>query len=286
LISVVVTVRNEGPRLGALLDSLLVQQSPWEVVIVDSESEDDTLAVAQQYAQRHPSIRVFEHPGTRGEGRNFGVAQARGASVAFIDGDCVAGPGWLAGLRSQLQRTSIAAGVTQQVGYAPWESLARVELEHRGFDVTHPSCNLAYEKEVFDRLGGFDPWFHTAEDIDLNYRAVDAGHEIVEVREAVVFHKTRSTVRKFLQQAFWNGYGRKQLTLKHGRLWSRYSLRQMFRTQLNTWALLRLGAALVGYLMAYIREVSHDRGDAEGEDAGVPRTSPPDNSRGASARRP
>lgn len=280
MVSVVVTVRNEGRNLAPLLESLLLQEAPFEVLVVDSNSEDDTLAIARAYEARHPGVvRVLEHGGTRGESRNFGVQQARGEHVAFIDGDCVATPGWLAALRTALQRVEIASGETQQVGWSPFETLARVELKHKGYDVTAPSCNLAYRRAVFEEVGGFDAWFRTAEDIDLNYRAVDRGHTLAHVPEALVFHKTRSTIFGFLKQAFWNGYGRKQLTLKHGRLWERYKLGTLLATQLQFWALVRLGAALWGYILAKLRE-PRDR-------FGPPRSAAaPQGVRGAPARRP
>jgi glycosyltransferase involved in cell wall biosynthesis len=268
LVSVVVTVRNEAKHIAALLDSLLVQERPFEVLVIDSNSEDGTPDLVRAHAERHEEVVLLLHGGTRGESRNFGVAHARGEFVAFIDGDCVASPQWLHELRRQLGRTTIAAGSTQQVGWAPFERLDRVELEHKGHDVTFPSCNLAYPKAVFEAVGGFDPWFRTAEDIDLNYRAVDAGHRIGHVPEALVFHKTRSTVWKFLKQALWNGYGRKQLTLKHGRLWSNYSLRRMLATQLTFWAIVRLGAALVGYAMAYVHEAPMRKVFAEQRERG------------------
>jgi len=254
LVSVVVTVRNEGPNLGALLDSLLVQEPPFEVLIVDSNSEDDTVAIAERYAAHRKEVRVLVHGGTRGESRNFGVREAAGEWVAFIDGDCVASPPWLQELRAGLRKAPVAAGRTLQVGFAPWEDLGRVELPYKGVDVTHPSCNLAYRRDLFEALGGFDAWFRTAEDIDLNFRAVDRGARIGFVPEAVVFHRTRSTVGRFLKQAFWNGYGRKQLTLKHGSLWANYSLRRMFETQRGLWAWARLGVALAGYILAKVRE--------------------------------
>ncbi|MCA1814210.1 MAG: glycosyltransferase [Halobacteriales archaeon] len=254
-VSVVVTVRNESKAIGALLDSLVLQEGPFEVLVVDSNSEDDTVAIAQRCAAQHPQVRVIVFGGTRGASRNEGVRQAKGEHVAFIDGDCVASPAWLRELRQGLQRAEVAAGKTQYIGFGPFEQLARVELRVRGYDVTLPSCNLAYRKRVFEQLAGFDSWFRTAEDIDLNFRAVHAGHHIESCPRAVVFAKTRSTLTGFLKQALWNGYGRKQLTLKHGNLWSQYSLRQLLRTQApNPWALLRLGAALVGYTLAKVRE--------------------------------
>ncbi|HEV8360040.1 MAG TPA: glycosyltransferase [Candidatus Thermoplasmatota archaeon] len=254
LVSVVVTVRNEERHLGALLESLLLQQGPFEVLVVDSDSEDRTRAIAQDYAAKHPEIQLLLHGGTRGESRNFGVAQAKGEAVAFIDGDCVADPGWLHALRARLGEHAIVAGATRQVGKTAWQALERVELKHKGFEVTAPSCNLAYRRAVFEELGGFDPWFRTAEDIDLNFRAVDRGHSIAVAGDALVFHKSRDTFVRFLKQAVWNGYGRKQLTLKHGKLWSAYSLRRMFQTQITVWGVLRLGAALAGYMVAKVRE--------------------------------
>jgi glycosyltransferase involved in cell wall biosynthesis len=263
MVSVVVTVRNEARHLAALLDSLLQQEPPFEVLIIDSNSEDGTLAIARDYEARHPGVvRAILMGGTRGASRNHGVGLARGEAVAFIDGDCVATPGWLAALRRGLAQAGIAAGQTEQVGWSAFESLERVELQHKGYDVTYPSCNLAYRKALFQGLGGFDPWFRTAEDIDLNFRAVDQGAHIVFVPGAVVFHRTRSTVWRFLKQALWNGYGRKQLTLKHGKLWSRYSLRRMLTTQVRFWALVRLAAALVGYLLAKLREPRDRRSHA------------------------
>lgn len=286
MVSVVVTVRNEAPNLAALLDSLLAQEPPFEVLVVDSNSEDATVAIARDYERRHPGVvRVFVHGGTRGESRNFGVAQALGEAVAFIDGDCVASPRWVGALRAHLVEADIVAGETRQVGWTPFESLERVELEHKGYDVTFPSCNLAYRKPVFEAVGGFDPWFRTAEDIDLNYRAVDRGHHLRHAPEAVVLHKTRPTVLKFLKQALWNGYGRKQLTLKHGPLWDRYSLERMLHTQFTFWGVVRLGAALFGYLLAKVREEPGRRA-RRGPRSPPPATSPAPPAAGHAARRP
>ena len=90
--------------------------------------------------------------------------------------------------------------------------------------------------------------------IDLNYRAVDVGARIVANDEAIVYHRARDTITKFLKQAYWNGYGRKQLTLKHGRLWGQYGLKEMVRRQVSSpWAFLRLGAGFAGYAVAKMR---------------------------------
>ena len=255
--SVVVTVRNEARHVADLLDSLLVQEPPLEVIVVDADSTDPTRDIVRKYERRHPFIRLLEHGGTRGASRNRGVQESRGEVVAFIDGDCIANPFWLRELRRTLADADVAAGRTIQIGYYAFVALNRVELEHGGYDVTYPSCNLAYWREVFQKVDGFDDWFHTAEDIDLNYRAVDAGASIVCNDDAIVYHRARDTISKFLKQAYWNGSGRKQLTLKHGSLWGSYSFRKMLRQQATFWGLLRLGTASLGYANAKLRERRH-----------------------------
>lgn len=247
-LSVVVTVRNEEAHLGQLLESLAVQEPPFEVVLVDSESRDRTVAIAEEFARTHPSIlRIVHRSGSRGIGRNTGVREARGTFVAFIDGDCFADSQWLAHLRRAAAPGVVVAGRTSTVGKPRYGQLERVELFQGGYDVTFPSCNLLYERAFFERLGGFDPRFITAEDIDLNLRAVQAGGSIVYDERAVVFHHMRGSFLRFLYQAFWNGYGRKQLTEKQGNLWARYRVRRLITGQRGVIAWARLAAAMAGY---------------------------------------
>jgi glycosyltransferase involved in cell wall biosynthesis len=248
-VSVVVTVRNEELHIGQLLESLLAQEGPFEVVVVDAESRDRTVEIAEAAGARAPGIvRVVRHPGSRGVGRNVGVEEARGTYVVFIDGDCFADSQWLRQMRSRLAPGVVVAGRTVTVGKPRYGELERVELFQSGYDVTFPSCNLAYERAAFLKLGGFDPRFITAEDIDLNLRAVQAGASILYEPRAVVYHHMRGTFVRFLYQAFWNGYGRKQLTEKHGNLWGRYRLRHLMKGQKGPIAWTRLAAAFGGYM--------------------------------------
>jgi glycosyltransferase involved in cell wall biosynthesis len=249
LVSIVVTVRNAGPQFRGLLESLIGQESPFEVIIVDALSRDDTFETASEFAQRFPGqFRVVQHFGSRGIGRNLGVSLARGDLVAFIDGDCVADSQWLKEIRAGFRASEVVAGRTEAVGRGKFGVLDRVELILQGGDVTYPSCNLGYRRKLFERLKGFDPRFITAEDIDLNLRAVQSGIQIHAQPFAIVYHQMRDTLLGFLYQAFWNGYGRKQLTEKHGNLWGSYRPRRLLTTQRTLLGFLRLAAAFTGYL--------------------------------------
>ncbi len=253
LISVVITVRNEEKNIANLLDSLLVQERPFEVVIVDAHSTDRTVDIVRKYQRKYDFIHLHVRGGTRGEGRNYGVKMAKGEAVAFIDGDDIPNPFWLKELRkSALEGADVVAGRSIPIGYRPFEELERVELYYRGYDVTYPSCNLLYRKELFERIGGFDPWFITAEDIDLNIRAVRAGARLVYNPDAIIYHKTRDTFLGFFKQAFWNGYGRKQLTVKHGNLWGKYKPTNMLDHHFTFWYAARMAVAMLGYVTCKI----------------------------------
>lgn len=249
MISVVLNLLNEKRHIRDLLDSLVTQEGPMEVVVVDAGSWDGTLDIIRSYIQKYPEIRLHNHPGTRGESTNFGLSQAKGDAIATIGGDCIANPFWLKELRKSLRQYDIVAGKTINIGYHAFEDLDRVELYHRGFDISYPSANMVWKREVLEVVKGFDEWFVTAEDIDLNFRAVSKGFTLGYNEDAIVYHRTKGSFRGFFKQAFWNGWGRKQLTMKHGRLWSNYKPQRLFETSKSFWAVARLGVAALGYLM-------------------------------------
>lgn len=87
-VSVILPTRNRARLLGRAARSVLDQT--WrdlELIIVDDASEDETPAlVAALDDTRVRSLRCAERRGAAGA-RNFGMARARGAFIAFQDSD-------------------------------------------------------------------------------------------------------------------------------------------------------------------------------------------------------
>ena len=91
-VSVVVASFNYAGLIGDALDSILAQTLPAdEIVVVDDGSRDDSVAVVRDYAQRHPSIKLYQHEGGANRGLPatlaLGVAKASGDWVAFCEAD-------------------------------------------------------------------------------------------------------------------------------------------------------------------------------------------------------
>ena len=97
-ISVVITVRNEGRHLHDLFSSLEGQERPFEIVIVDSESTDNTAEVVKEHSAKL-DINFLVRKCTRGEGRNIGASRAKYRYLVFVDGDVTVGSGFMGSYR-------------------------------------------------------------------------------------------------------------------------------------------------------------------------------------------
>lgn len=252
-ISVVITVRNEGRNLGALFRSLVDQEGPFEVVIVDSESDDNTSEVIHDFSESL-TIRHIVKKCTRGEGRNIGVENSSYPHIVFTDGDVIAAPGFMHGFRKKfMEGFELIAGEVIPEGVERFK-LERVKLFYREFEITRPSANLGYSRSRFLELGGFDPSFITAEDIDLNLRAIGAGLRHAVCEECIAHNRTRSTYREFIRQAFWNGYGRRQLKRKNHNLWKEIEKGPKMGAGSFLPHLIRLAFGALGYTSALFKD--------------------------------
>jgi len=249
LVSIVLNLFNEEKNIADLLDSLVIQEGPIEIVVVDASSKDRTREIVKRYVEKYPFVSLYVKPGRRGESTNYGISKAKGEIIAFTGGTCIANPFWIKEMRETIEAGAyVAVGRTINIGYQPWEDLDRVELYRGNIDISFPSCNEAFRREAIEKAGGFDNWFITAEDIDLNLRVVDAGYNIIYNEKAIIYHRTKANVYRFFKQAFWNGAGRKQLTMKHGGLWGSYDPLRMFKQKMTIWSFLRLIVAMMGYV--------------------------------------
>ncbi len=249
-ISIVITVYNEEKNIRDLLHSLILQEQPIEIIIVDSMSSDKTVEIIKHYTEKYNFIRYYRKKSTRGEGRNYGVSLCKYDYIAFTDGDAVAHEYWIKNLRKLINEYDLIAGETLSAGNKKY-SMERLKLFYKGFEITRPSANLCYSKELFNKIGGFDEKFVTGEDIDLNIRAINANARYICCNDCIIYNKTRENLHEFLAQAYWNGYGRAQLKAKYKDIKFDHSneLKRMFIPKY----IIRNGFGLLGYLK-YKRE--------------------------------
>ena len=88
-ISIIVPVYNAAKYLPACIESLLAQTiSDLQIILIDDESTDNSLAIAQQYSKQDKRIEIHQqsHAG-QSVARNIGLKHAKGKFIAFVDAD-------------------------------------------------------------------------------------------------------------------------------------------------------------------------------------------------------
>ncbi|WP_428954321.1 bifunctional glycosyltransferase/CDP-glycerol:glycerophosphate glycerophosphotransferase [Streptomyces sp. cg35] len=103
--SVVVPAYRVQGYLRECLDSVLGQShTDWQLIVVDDASPDASGAIAAEYAQRDPRVRVVTRPAREGVGaaRTAGVDAATGDYLLFLDADDALLPGALAAIDTAL----------------------------------------------------------------------------------------------------------------------------------------------------------------------------------------
>jgi GT2 family glycosyltransferase len=225
VISVVVPAWNAGGVLPGLLAALAEQTAEHELILVDTGSTDDTIALAEA-----AGARVVASPKrNRSLARNLGVEAASGQLIAFTDADCVPVPGWIAALAGCLGSSPLASGpVRIRTRPEPnraerFDRLWRYPQERYVAAGVATSANLGIRRDAFDAIGGYDPRFHHGEDTDLCLRAADAGFGLAWCPDAEVGHPAATGLREVARRGFEHGASARRLARAYpGRAGRRY----------------------------------------------------------------
>jgi len=184
-IAVVVTCYNKGPYVELALASLAAQVVlPTEIVVVDDGSTDDSAAIADDFAARHPSlsVRVLRqaNSGQPAYARNTGIATVSSEVVICLDGDDALSPLYLHAVAKAFTDDP-DLGLVYPDGVAwdetgtlrTWESHPWIPLELA--QANGCPCVTAYRRVVWERVGGYRTNVRGYEDWDFWLAAASLG---------------------------------------------------------------------------------------------------------------
>jgi cellulose synthase/poly-beta-1,6-N-acetylglucosamine synthase-like glycosyltransferase len=251
-ISVVVPVWNGDRFIEDCLDSILATDYPTssrEIIVVDNGSTDRTAMVVRRY----PVTCVSETQRGPAAARNRGISASRGEIVAFTDADCVVTRAWLRELAAALSDDTVAAVAGEIEAHTPrtpserFVAMRRPRLQEAAMNAVRPyfaTGNLAVRREVFTRVGTFDPRFITGEDQDFAWRFLAAGLRGGYAPRALVYHRHRSSGWEFFKQQV--GWARGHMLLRR-----HYGLPWGIRAELGQY--MKLIVAIAGLVAATTR---------------------------------
>lgn len=243
LATVVIPARNAGAFIGDQLASLATQSDapPFEVVLADNGSTDETSEVAMEAAGRlGVQLRVVDAtgPASASHGRNLGAEAARGDVLLFCDADDLVGPHWVAELVKAVRSSDdvIVGGALHHEHFNSPETLAAYRIgpdpvadptvasTHRadpasgfaGYLHTVPGGNFAIRRADYLRIGGMDPHYPGgAEETDFAWRVQESGLDVVVAPRAVVHYRLKQSPKALFRQQRIQQRGRVYLWTKY-----------------------------------------------------------------------
>ncbi len=235
-VCVAICTRDRPEQLRRALRSLIAQtRPPAEILVVDNASRD--AATRMLVFDEFPTVRYVQEPISGLDfARNRALRETIQDIVAFLDDDAVADYGWIAGIEAVFRESAQIAICTGKVdalfletegqqlfeangGFARGNKrirLPRDVLRRRLYGLRAPliawsisvgsGCSLAVRRQTILDLGGFDealdmgPALPGGGDLDILWRTLDAGYEVVYEPRVQARHEHRREVEATIMQ--------------------------------------------------------------------------------------
>ena len=219
----IIPTLNAEKELPALLEGLSAQTvQPDEVIVIDSESGDRTVQIAEAAGAKVMTVRRkdFDH----GKTRDTALQASSGDTVVFLTQDAVpADEHFLENLIRPLGEEKAAVATGRQLPKAdatpmeklvrafnyPAESHIRSEEDVPRMGIKAFFCSdvcAAYSREIYQALGGFDYPLKTNEDMFYAAQAIRGGYRVAYAADAKVFHSHNFTLKEQYRRNKIQGY--------------------------------------------------------------------------------
>lgn len=227
-ISILIPARNEENNIGKLLNQIILQSYPRnlvQVIVIDDHSEDDTANIVKKYeADNVYLISLVEHidksivQSFKKAAIETAMKFATGKLIIQTDADCEMGKEWISAIVSYYQAHDVKM-ITAPVNFHQENNLLEKfqSLDFTGMmGVTGAGihyqfmrmcngANLCYEKKVFDEVEGFKGNEDKAsgDDMFLLHKVADKYPDkigFVKAKIATVFTTAKPTLSSFYQQ--------------------------------------------------------------------------------------
>ena len=255
--SVIVPVYNRPNEIEELLSTLIHQKyKNFEVLIVEDGSSIASENVIQRFRDRLNIRYFFKQKEGPSAARNFGFKEAQGDYLVLFDSDLLVPPEYFEEVVKGLEadRWDCYGGPDRaHESFTPLQKASNYSMtsilttggirgnkKHVG-QFNPRSFNMGFSRQVYEKVGGFID-MHPGEDIDFSLRILKEGFKVGLIPNAYVFHKRRSTFKKFYTQVYRFGLKRIELYKLHP---STLKLTHWFPTAFCFYFFSTLAAALI-----------------------------------------
>lgn len=180
-VTIAIPTRNSGATLGATLESLRPLKDFAEIFVIDSDSVDDTRAIAEQYKVQ----LLHADPGNLYRAVNIGLEAGKAEWITYINSDDLLYSSTLVErIKSNSTNVDILYGTVDFIDYEgrflrswhPAGESSLLPLYKAGFSAMLQQGTLI-KRSLFEALGGFSADFQYVSDADFWFRSLEAGAE-------------------------------------------------------------------------------------------------------------
>lgn len=202
MISVIVPIYNAEKYLHRCINRILTQDfTDYELLLIDDGSTDNSGTICDEYAIKDNRIRVFhKENGGVSYARNWGLDNAIGEYIMFVDSDDYMLPGMLGVMLSTLEskKADLVVCGTTETGGGYWRPIADVDysinqLKENFVSLLHtellsPPWNKIYKKEIIGS-NRFCEDISFGEDLLFNIQYLEKCENISLIKESPFYHE-------------------------------------------------------------------------------------------------
>jgi len=186
-ISIIIPVLNEEEFITSTLEDLACKHKPYEVIVVDGGSTDNTCKIAKKYA------KVFHSKSGRAVQMNVGAKHANGDILLFLHADTKLPKGAMQKIREALSCSKVSSG-RFRLNFDTKHLLLQFYAYFTRFLLfSYGDQGLFIKKELFEKLGGFRENV-LFEDIDFYQRLLNYEKPVI-LNDCVI-----TSARRFLKR--------------------------------------------------------------------------------------
>jgi len=198
--SIIIPTLNEEKNLPVLLQSIKNQtDQDFEVIVIDSQSTDNTKGEAEKFINKIPNFKLVIHKCKNvSEGRNYGSALAKGDFLILFDADVEMEPNFIEQIKKKINGDNLDVTTvwnrTKTKSFSGRFALTLANLGMSIFQNIKPAANgpcIIIRKTLFQKLKGFDEEIVFGEDFDLIQRAYKIKAKFKVFKEPILYVSTR-----------------------------------------------------------------------------------------------
>jgi len=221
-VSVLICAKNESENLKNNLPAVLAQKYPhFEVIVIDDYSDDDTLAVLENFERQYQHLTIinkhnFDNLSGKKAALTAAIKQSKYNVLLFTDADCdPASDNWIRWMVSKFDdKTEIVLGygpykaaptfLNRFIRYETYQTIFNYAgFALKGLTYMGVGRNLAYKKKIFEKIDGFDAHQHIAsgdDDLLIAQAATPFNTKLCLNQQAWCYSEAKPTWKAYIQQ--------------------------------------------------------------------------------------